>query len=205
MSTITKSIAVLGVLVALVWSGLWIFATRSHDPDNPRSTPYGYLMSHTVSIDLPPHEVFDFITYQMPEYNLTIAEAHDRFEIVDGEGLTEGVTFIAEEYQEDEGVINRYLVKKAIPGEYLHYASEPSLIMEKRDGEWVQTGTCNALVWFDIAPEGEGSKVTQTILIEMPNLWTKALIDAIILGEDSNEWQDHLVEELQGLKAAMEG
>jgi hypothetical protein len=34
---------------------------------------------------------------------------------------------------------------------------------------------------------------------------TKFIIDMAILGAEGNEWQGHLVEELEQLKAAMEG
>ncbi|MFA6904112.1 MAG: SRPBCC family protein [Gallionellaceae bacterium] len=161
-------------------------------------------MSHSVTVSKSPEQVFDFITYRMAEYNLSIAKAHDKFEILKGDGLTEGAVFVAEEYQEDEGVRNRYVVKKVIPNRLIYYASTPSLIYEKKNGEWVQTGSCNAYVYFDLEGNSSKTQLTQTIVIEMHNFFSKFLIDMVISGKEGNEWMDHLVEELESLKAAIE-
>lgn len=190
--------------IVLVAIKLW--SIQTWDPTDPRSLQNGYLMKHTVAIDRSPEQVYDFITHKMIDYNLSIAEAHDRFEILDGDVLEKGVTFIAGEYQEDEGVVNTYLVTDAERPRYLRFASTPTIIYNKKGDEWVETGKSNAFVYFDIADAPDGkSTVSQTVVIEMPNFLIKFLIDMIILGEETNEWQDHLVEELENLKIAIEG
>lgn len=193
----------LSVFIVLV-VGIKLFTLRTHDSSNPRSRPNGYLMSHTVVVNKKTEQVFDFITYHIAEYYLSLAKAHDRFEILNSDGLTEGAVFISDEYQEDEGVRNRYIVQKVVPNRMIFYSSEPSLIYEKKDEEWVQTGSCNAYVYFDLESVPEGTQLTQTLVIEMPNFFTKFLIDLIISGQEGNEWMDHLVEELEGLKTAIE-
>lgn len=197
------------LLVILLWlilavATIKVLSLRTYDRDNPRSRPNAYLMSHTVMVDKTPAEVFHFITYRMKDYNLSIAEAHDRFEILNADALEEGAIFIAEEYQEDEGVINRYEVKKVIPDQYIYYASTPSRIYRKKNGEMKPAGTCNAYVYFDLEPLGQKTKLTQTLVIEMPNFFIKFLVDLVAAREEDNEWQKHLVEELEGLKLAIE-
>jgi hypothetical protein len=181
-----------------------LFSMRTHDPDNPRSRTNSYLMSHTVTIKRPPEQVFDFITYHMAEHNLSIAKAHEHFEFIKGEGITEGAVFVSEEYQEDEGVKNTYVVQKIIPNQLIYYSSTPSLIYTKKNGQWEQTGACNAYVYFDIEDDFGHSKVTQTLVIQMPNFMIKFIIDLIAATAENNEWQDHLVEELEGLKSVIE-
>lgn len=192
------------VAAAILAATAYLYATRLHDPDNPRSRPYGYLMAYSVEVDRLPDDVFAFITTRLPDVYRSLAAAHDRFDVIGGDSLLPGVVMEVEEYQENEGVRHRYVVVDAIPGQLLHFASTPSQIMERRGETWVQTGRCNALVWFDIAPHGTGSRITQTILIEMPDLFTKLLIDMAILAADGNEWQEHLVEELDALAVAIQ-
>jgi hypothetical protein len=180
------------------------FAVRTHDPDNPRSRPNGYLMSHKVTVKKSPEEVFHFITHKMETYNLSLAKAHDKFYFVKGDAITEGAVFVAEEYQEDEGVKNTYVVQKIIPDRLIYYASTPTLIFEKEKGEWKEKGSCNAYVYFDIEDNSGNTELTQTLVIEMQNFFTKCLIDLIIMGKENNEWMDHLVEELESLKNIIE-
>lgn len=197
------AIGIVGFLV-IVLAVMKLISLRTYNKDNPRSLPNGYLMTHSVHIDRSPKEVFDFITYQMADYNLSLAEAHDKFEILNGDGLTEGAIFISEEYQETEGVRNRYLVKEVVPEKMIFYTSTPSLIYELEDDEWKQTGSCNTYVYFDMEEQNGGTKLSQTLVLEMHNFFTKFMIDMIIWGEEENEWYDHLVEELESLKVAIE-
>lgn len=195
-------IAVLAALMIIVK----LLSMRTHDPKNPRSLPNGYLMTYTVPVSKDPHTIFNFITYHMAEHNLSIAEAHDRFEIINelDSGLTLGAKFIAEEFQDDEGVKNTYVVKEVVPDKLIYYASEPSLIYRKKKDQWVQEGKCNAYVYFDLVPQGENTLLTQTIVIEMPNFFIKFITDIIASMQEENEWQMHLEEELDGLKKAIE-
>jgi hypothetical protein len=182
-----------------------LLSLRTYDFGNTRSRINGYLMTRTVETNVPPSDVFDFITYRMEEHNLSIAKAHERFEITEGTGLTLGSRFIAEEWDDDEGVLNEYVVREVVPSRLIHMASTPSHILA-RDGKGSvsETGTANAYVYFDLEPRPAGTTVTQTVVLEMPNPLVKFIIDVVILFDDSNPWQDHLVEELEGLRAAIE-
>lgn len=197
-----------GVLVVVLVVApllMLLLSLRTYDFGNSRSRINGYLMTHVVETAAPPADVFDFITYRMEEHNLSIAKAHERFEVTEGEGLTLGSRFIAEEWDDDEGVLNEYVVREVVPDRLIHMASTPSRILERDEqGNVAETGTANAYAYFDLEPIATGTAVTQTVVIEMPNPFVKFIIDVIILFDDSNPWQAHLVEELEGLRAAIE-
>ena len=199
----TFSIILISLFLIAIFS-IKLFSMRTHDPNNPRSRPNGYLMSHTVTVKKSPEEVFHFITYQMAEHNLSLAEAHEKFWFIKGDSISEGAVFVAEEYMEDEGVKNTYVVQEVIPDRLIYFSSAPTLIYEKRNGEWEQTGSCNVYVYLDIEDSSGNTRLTQTIVIEMHNFFTKFLIDLIIMGKENNEWMDHLIEELESLKTAIE-
>jgi hypothetical protein len=201
---IVWAIGGLAIFAAAALAGMHFYAVRDHDPANPYSRPYGYLMEHTVEIDAAPEAVTDFIVHEKAKHYRGLAGAHDEFTFIEGDALMPGAVFETREFQEDEGVVNRYTVTEVEPGRAIRYESKPSLIYEKRGEDWVQSGTCNTYVRYDIEPAGAGSRVTQTVVIEMPNLFVKFIADMIILGEEGNAWQDHLVEELEQLKAAVE-
>ncbi len=57
---------------------------------------------------------------------------------------------------------------------------------------------------FDPEPTSDGTQVTQPVVIEMPDFVTKFIVDVVTLFDDENPWQEHLVEELEGLQAAIE-
>jgi len=196
---------VLVVVFVVVPFLMLVLSLRTYDLGNSRSRVNGYLMTHTVATNAPPSEVFDFITFRMEEHNLSIAKAHERFEVVEGPGLTLGSRFIAEEWDENEGVLNDYVVREVVPNRLIHMASMPSRILERDElGSVTETGTANAYVYFDLEPSSTGTAVTQTVVIEMPNPLVKFIIDVIILFEDSNPWRAHLIEELEGLRTAIE-
>lgn len=198
---------VTGALLAvalLALGGMYLYAVRDHDPAHPYSRPYGFRMTHTVSVKAAPLAVSTFISYDKPDLYRRLAGAHDSLTFIRGDALVEGAVFETREFQADEGVINRYTLTQVVPGRHFEFVSRPSLIYGLRDGQWVETGRCNAYSWYDIEPEGSGSRVTQTIVIEMHGFLTKFLIDMVILGQERNEWQEHLVEELEALKAAIE-
>jgi len=194
----------LAAFAAVALAGIYLYAVRDHDPENPYSKPYGFLMTHSVTIDATPMEVTEFISHEKQLLYGRLALAHEELTFIEGDSLSEGAVFETREFQADEGVVNRYTVTKVEPGRHFEFVSKPSLIYGKRGEDWVQTGSCNAWSWYDIEPAGAGSRVTQTIVIEMHDFLTKFIIDMIILGEEENEWQDHLVEELEQLKAAIE-
>jgi hypothetical protein len=166
--------ALIAVLV-----GMKLLSRRTYDATNPRSRANGYLLSHTVSVARSPGEVFDFITYRMKDHNLALAAAHEKFELLRGEGLTLGALFRTEEFTGDEGVRNEYVVREVIPNRRIHLASTPSRILRRTNGQVRQIGTCNAYVYFDLDESPSGTRLTQTIVIEIPNFLVKFITDVM--------------------------
>jgi hypothetical protein len=181
-----------------------LLSRRTYDATDPRSRANGYLLSHTVYVARSPREVFDFITYCMKDHNLALAAAHEKFELLQGEGLTLGAHFRTEELTGDEGVRNEYVVREVIPNRRIHLASTPSRILRRTNDQVREVGTCNAYVYFDLDQVTEGTRLTQTIVIEMPNFLIKFISDLMGGRQADNPWQHHLVEELESLKAAIE-
>lgn len=199
-----KIIAIIVVILVVSLISMKLFASRSRDRLNPRSLVNSYLMTHEVIIDSAPERVFNFITNDMSTHNLGMAKAHSRFAFIKGNAITEGAVFIAEEFQEDEGVKNTYSVQKIIPNKLIYYSSEPTLIYARKGDEWEESGYCNAHVYFDIDEIDGKSKVTQTLVIQMPNFFYKFIIDILASTSEDNEWHQHLVEELESLKTFIE-
>ncbi len=181
-----------------------LVSMRSHDANNPRSLPNSYLMTHEVTVDARPEQVFHFITHRLRDEYTATANAHEHFEIIGADFLTEGAVFVSEEFTGNEGVSNRYVVRKLVPNELIYMASTPSTIFERSDGELKQVGTCDAHVYFDLKEEAGSTRVAQTLVVQMPNFVVKFLIDVIASQSDDNEWHRHLVEELEGLKKLVE-
>jgi hypothetical protein len=57
---------------------------------------------------------------------------------------------------------------------------------------------------FDLDEIPSGTRLMQTIVIEMPNVLVKFITDVMGGRRADNLWQRHLVEELESLKAAIE-
>lgn len=198
-----RAIACSASVLITVLVGMKLLSRRTYDATNPRSRPNGYLLSHTVYVATSPREVFDFITYRMPKHNLALAAAHEKFELLRGEGLTLGALFRTEEFT-GEGVRNEYVVREVIPNRRIHLASTPSRILRRTHDQVRQIGTCNAYVYFDLDEVPSGTRLTQTIVIEMPNFLVKFITDVMGGRRADNPWQHHLVEELESLKTAIE-
>lgn len=63
-----------------------------------------------------------------------------------------------------------------------------------------QVSRCNTYVYYDMESLGaEETKLTQTIVIQMPNFIVKFLADLIGGEEGKKIWESHLEEELKGL------
>ncbi len=197
-------LALAGVCLGLMLGAVKVFSMRSHDRDNPRSLPNSYLMTHEVIVDAPPERVFHFITHRLKDHYQQTAKAHERFEIIGADHLTEGAVYVSEEFTGTEGVHNRYVIRSLVPNQLVYMASTPSTIYERKDGELTEVGTCNAHVYFDLHPEGARTRLAQTLVVQMPNFLVKFLIDVIATQSEDNEWQRHLVEELEGLKQLVE-
>jgi hypothetical protein len=113
---IVWAIGGLAIFAAAALAGMYLYAVRDHDPANPYSRPYGYLMEHTVEIDAAPEAVTDFIVHEKAKHYRKLAGAHDEFAFIEGDALMPGAVFETREFQEDEGVVNRYTVTEVEPG-----------------------------------------------------------------------------------------
>jgi hypothetical protein len=154
-------------------------------------------------VDLPVDQVFDFITYEKHHVWNRIAREHEgqTYQILNSDGLTLGAVILCEEFAEGEGTSHRYVVKDVIKNRLIHFASEPSIVyMANKSGEMKEVTKCNCYVYFDMESLGaEKTRLTQTLVIQMPNFVVKFLTD-IIGGEEGKEiWMSHLEEELEGL------
>ena len=154
-------------------------------------------------MDLPVDQVFDFITYEKHHVWNRIAREHEgqTYQILNSDGLTLGAVILCEEFAEGEGTSHRYVVKDVIKNRLIHFASEPSIVyMANKSGEMKEVTKCNCYVYFDMESLGaEKTRLTQTLVIQMPNFVVKFLTD-IIGGEEGKEiWMSHLEEELEGL------
>ena len=202
-----RVVGTLGVLTGvllLALGGMYVAARRTHDPDDPRTRPNSYVMTHTVTMARQPHEVFDFITYRMKDHNLALATAHESFAFRQGQALTPGAVFVTEEFIGDDGVRNEYVVREVVPNRLIHMASTPSQILRRRGDSVEDVATCNAYVYFDLDEAPGGTRLTQTVVIEMSNFVMKFLTDLAAARAQEDPWQLHLVEELEALKAAIE-
>ena len=205
--TFSKPVKFLTIIIAfgmISWAGVMIFTSRSIIRDNPRSIPNSYLMTYTTKIERSPEQVFNFIKYNYRDHNLSIAKAHEKFEIINSDNITQGAVIEVEEYQENEGVKHKYIVHQVIPNRLIYMASTPTEIYQRSDGQLKQQGTCNSHVYFDLKENRGHTDLTQTIVIEMPNMAIKFLTDVIIAFSEKNEWLEHLIEEVDGLKIAIE-
>lgn len=200
--------SLLVVVVAAV-SIMKIVSARTHDRSNPRSRPNSYLMSYTVEVDWPVEQVFDFITYEKQNVWHLIADEHEgqEFQIINADGLIEGAIILCDEFADGEGTSHQYVVKEVIPNQLIYFASEPSLVyMENSAGEMRQVSWANSYVYYDLEPlAAEKTKLTQTIVIQMPNFAMKFLTDVMGGEEGRVTWETHLAEELNGLVAFMTG
>jgi hypothetical protein len=165
--------------------------------------PNSYLLTYSVDVDLPVEQVFNFITYRDHLVWNQIAREHEgqTYQIINSDGLTLGAIILCEEFAEREGTSHRYVVKEVIKNRLIHMASEPSIVYAvNKAGEKKKVTTCNAFVYFDMEPLGtEKTRLSQTLVIQMPNFMVKFLTD-IIGGEEGKEiWMSHLEEELTGL------
>lgn len=191
------------VVVGVVLAGMKTLSARTYDPANPRSKPNSYFLTYSVEVDLPVDQVFEYITYNDHLVWNRIAREHEgqTYQILNADGLTLGAIILCEEFSEREGTSHRYVVKEVMNNRLIYMASEPSLVyMVNKAGERKQVTTCNAFVYFDMEPLGaEKTRLSQTLVIQMPNFVVKFLTDVIGGDEGKEIWMNHLEEELTGL------
>lgn len=195
------------VLLAIALAAMKVLSARTYDPTNPRSKPNSYLLTHSVEVDLPADQVFDFVTYETRHVWQQIADEHagQTFEIINADGMTLGAVILCEEFAEGEGTSHRYVVKEVVDNKLIHLASEPSIVyMENRSGEMQEVTRTNAYVYYDLEPlAAEKTKLTMTLVIQMPNFLVKFATDVLGGEEGKAVWQGHLEEELMGLVSFM--
>ena len=191
------------IVMVVVLAGMKVLSARTYDPANPRSKPNSYFLTYSVDVDLPVERVFEYITYKDHLVWNKIVREHEgqRCEIINSDGLTLGAIILCEEFAEREGTSHRYVVKEVITNRLIHMASEPSIVYAvNKAGEKKQVTTCNSFVYFDMEPLGASkTRLSQTLVIQMPNFVVKFLTD-VIDGEKGKEiWMSHLEEELTGM------
>ena len=191
------------VLLIIVLSIMKLLSARTYDPSNPRSRPNSYLLTYSLEVNLPVDKVFDFITYEKQNVWPHIASEHEgqKFDIINSEGMTLGAVILCEEFADGEGTSHRYVVKEVIKNKLIYFASEPSIVyMENNSGEMKEVSRANSYVYYDMESLGaEKTKLTQTLVIQMPNFFIKFLADSIGGEEGKEIWESHLEEELKGL------
>jgi hypothetical protein len=76
--------------------------------------------------------------------------------------------------------------------------------MENKSGEMKEVSWVNSYVYYDMESLGaEKTKLTQTIVIQMPNFIIKFLADSVGGEKGKETWESHLEEELKGLVSFM--
>ena len=194
--------SVAGMLAALVLT-MKIMSGRTYDRSNPRSLKNSYYYTCSVEVNVPAEKVFEFITCRNRDVWNNVAEEHagQTNEIINSDRLEEGTVMICEEFTEDEGVSHRYVVKKVIPNRLVYYASEPSRVFfADKSGNMKEVTTCNTHVYFDVEElASDTTKISQTLVIQMPNFIVKFLSDVAGGKEGDQTWGNHLKSELEGL------
>ena len=129
---------------------------------------------------------------------------HERFDILNANGLVKGANVDCREGGSKEIVHNSYVVTEATENELIQLASTPSIIYDRATGRKI--GASNAFVYFDFEALGEKARLTQTIVIDLMHPVYKALGDVMrYLTGSRRMWNEHFREELESLKAHIEG
>ena len=160
-----------------------------------------FQLRESTTIAKPVEVVFDFVVQELQHCYTRIAEGHQQFTIRGATKLVEGALIDCVEAVGDQSVRHCYVVKRIAPGKRITYDSVPSHATLKI-GRRVIEARSNTYVTFEFAKANSGdTRLTQSIVIEMPNSISKVMASLTGTGR---LWNRHLTEELHGLKREIE-
>ncbi len=175
-----------------------------YDRSNSRNRPNSYLIEASVEVGKPIHDVYEFVKYRKPEVYIGLTGMHDKFQILNADGLIEGAEIECVEGDEEDVIHHRYIVTRDKRNELIQYESRPSVIFDKETNK--KTGECNTFVYYDfIRLDDARTILKQTTVIDMMNPLNKAIGDIVgLLSGSRGAWARQFQEELEILKMHIE-
>lgn len=197
--------AVLGLLVLVSVSlTLLVLTSLAHDPFNPRDRPNSYLIRHRTEVDLPVESTWVFMTTRIPEAYTRVTPLHERFEILDGDRLREGVHVDCLEGDARELVHSRYRVTRAVENRLLAMESIPTVVYDRATME--PRARAHTFVYYDFQDlPGHRTRLTQTVVIDMLSPVYKVAADVMAFVTGTRQvWSRQFRDELEGYRRLME-
>lgn len=161
-------------------------------------------LSHSLLIERPRAEVFDFITHHVPKRYREMASGHERFDVLGGGPVQANSQIDCRERASNQEVHHTYRVRAFEPGRHLYYASTPSLTFIHLPRRVIE-GQSDTHVYYDLYDvQGDaqaGTQLDMLIVIQLPHLAQKWM--AVATGS-ARLWGGHQREELAKLKRMIE-
>ncbi len=187
--------------VLAVGFGILVISSMSYDESDPRDRPNSYYSVVSAEVDRPVADVFRFVQYEIRRVYPETSPMHEKFEILNADGLVEGAEVDCVEGDAKELVRNRYVVTEVVPNRLLVLASSPTVVLDRATGQQV----AEVDVWnhFDFEPLGrDRTRLTQTVVMDMKSPFIKSAIDVFaFLSGNRGLWERQFTEELENLAA----
>lgn len=190
----------IGTIFILVFMSL-VVSSMSYDQSDPRALPNSYHSVETVIIDRPVADVFYFIQYEIPSIYPQMSPMHEKFEILNGDGLVVGAEVDCVEGDENEIVQNHYVVREVFENQLIAMSSEPTRVYNRKTGKL--TAEVDVYDYFDFEPiDSDRTRLTQTVVLDMKSPFVKSIIDiAAFLSGTRSDWEQQFIEQTQKLAA----
>jgi hypothetical protein len=166
-----------------------------------RRRSHALYLARSIVVNKPIEEVYQFIIEDMPAHFTKTAVGHLKFEILGSNKIVEGATIDCEEVAGNQEVHHLYKVKKVQPNKGVYYESCPSHGLLRANNRVIPIKS-NTFVYYELDDKGARETVVEaSIIIQMPNTMMKLLS---LMSGTRTLWDNHLIEELQGLKREVE-
>ena len=174
----TATILITVVAFLVLGFGALLVSSLVYDKSNPRNRPNSYLIEVSVEVHKPLEYVYEFVKYRKADIYTELTSMHDKFEILNADGLVEGAEIECIERDEDDVVHHRYVVTKDVEDELIQYESTPSIIYDRETNRKI--GECNTYVYYDFERlDDNRTRLTQTVVIDMLNPLYKSIGDIV--------------------------
>ena len=169
------SFIVLANLFALILISAIINRTSFKKQFQGRFKKNSFMMCDSIIIETTSDSLFEFYVHHFPEYYVQTAKIHRQFELLNSDSISLGAKILCKEGSENQMVINNYVVNNIIPGKYLYWSSEPSVI-EVKAKNGIRKSYCNTHVYLDFEDLGQNKTLHRiTIVLQMPNYYYKII------------------------------
>lgn len=165
-----------------------------------RQRPRAMHLVHSLTLARPRAEVFRFLTQRVPAHYRELARGHERYEVLGGGPVREGVSIDCRERVSNQEVHHLYRVIALERDRHLYLASTPTKTFIHLPHR-VIADEADTHVYYDLTDRAEGTQLEMTIVIQMRKLATKWL--ALATGS-AGLWRRHQREELGALKQLVE-